>query len=102
VNWKITSPRVLTTEFIDNSAKITEVEKIKQMGLSISDVNEKLLTIFGEQIFRSGWFFSQFSILQRWTMSYFRRIFFRFQDLFTRILILAISWCDELSTGKRR
>lgn len=54
VFWKITSDRVLTTEFIDNAAKITAVDRIKQMGLSVSDVNKKMLMIFGEQIFRSG------------------------------------------------
>ncbi|OQV19564.1 putative aarF domain-containing protein kinase 5 [Hypsibius exemplaris] len=54
VLWSLTSPRVLTTEFIDNAAKITDVDRIKKMALSINDINQKLLTIFGEQIFRSG------------------------------------------------
>ncbi|XP_055351368.1 uncharacterized aarF domain-containing protein kinase 5-like isoform X2 [Paramacrobiotus metropolitanus] len=54
VLWQLTSDRVLTTEFIDHAAKITEVDKIRKMGLSVADVNKNFLTIFGEQVFRSG------------------------------------------------
>src|SRR3990167_5337149 len=53
VYHKLTSKRVLTCEFIDG-CKITDVERIKEMGFSIKDVTKSMLEAFSEQIFVSG------------------------------------------------
>ncbi|CAH0547500.1 unnamed protein product [Brassicogethes aeneus] len=53
VYWNYTSRRVLVTEFIDGE-KINEGEKLKKDGLSLEDINNKLFTAFGHQIFQTG------------------------------------------------
>lgn len=45
--------RVLTTEFIEGT-KVNDVASLKQQGLSLADVDTKLFTAFGEQIFHTG------------------------------------------------
>eukprot|EP00092_Neocalanus_flemingeri_P027570 GFUD01029911.1.p1 GENE.GFUD01029911.1~~GFUD01029911.1.p1 ORF type:complete len:549 (+),score=182.34 GFUD01029911.1:59-1705(+) len=47
------SSRILTTEFIDG-IKISDKESIEAAGLSIADVDSKLLRIFSEQLFHTG------------------------------------------------
>ncbi|KAL8610338.1 hypothetical protein ACOMHN_041152 [Nucella lapillus] len=51
--WERTSKRVLTAEFI-HGCKISDLQAIKDMGLSIKDVDEKLVRCFSDQIFLSG------------------------------------------------
>lgn len=53
IHWDHTSKRVLTTEFIDG-VKISNVEGIKSYGLSLKDVDHKLVRSFSDQIFLSG------------------------------------------------
>ncbi|EFN85337.1 Uncharacterized aarF domain-containing protein kinase 5 [Harpegnathos saltator] len=53
IYWDLSSKRVLTTEWIDG-VKVTDVEGIKTMGLNLSDVDKKLITLMGEQIFHTG------------------------------------------------
>ena len=45
--------RALTTEFID-ATKVNEVEKLKNQGFSLADVDKKLVVAFSEQIFHTG------------------------------------------------
>jgi len=47
------SSRILTTEFIDG-IKISDREEITAAGLNVSDIDRKLLRIFSEQIFKTG------------------------------------------------
>uniref|UniRef100_T1J4A6 ABC1 atypical kinase-like domain-containing protein n=1 Tax=Strigamia maritima TaxID=126957 RepID=T1J4A6_STRMM len=53
VFWEYTTKRVLTAEYIDG-CKITDVECLQNLGLSLRDVNEKLIKTFAEQIFHTG------------------------------------------------
>ncbi|XP_070575871.1 uncharacterized aarF domain-containing protein kinase 5-like [Ptychodera flava] len=53
IYWDLTTKRVLTMEFTDG-CKITDTDCIKKMGLSLADVDEKLIKIFAEQIFHTG------------------------------------------------
>ncbi|XP_005101564.1 uncharacterized aarF domain-containing protein kinase 5 isoform X1 [Aplysia californica] len=53
VYWSMTTKRVLTTEFIDG-VKINNLEGIKDLGLNLQDVDQKLVQSFSEQIFLSG------------------------------------------------
>jgi len=51
--WDYTSSRVLVMEFIDGF-KVSEVEKIKSAGLSLKDVDTKVVEAMAFQIFHSG------------------------------------------------
>ncbi|XP_033117183.1 uncharacterized aarF domain-containing protein kinase 5-like isoform X2 [Anneissia japonica] len=53
IYWKTSSKRVLTMEYI-HALKVTDVDGIKEMGLSFADVADKLIKIFAEQIFHTG------------------------------------------------
>ncbi|XP_032670730.1 uncharacterized aarF domain-containing protein kinase 5 isoform X2 [Odontomachus brunneus] len=53
IYWDLSSKRVLTTEWIDG-VKVTDVKGIKALGLDLSDVDKKLITLMGEQIFHTG------------------------------------------------
>ncbi|XP_046581255.1 uncharacterized aarF domain-containing protein kinase 5-like [Haliotis rubra] len=53
VHWDKTSKRVLTAEYIDG-CKISNIAEIKNMGLSLKDVDTKLVKCFSDQIFLSG------------------------------------------------
>lgn len=53
IHWDKTSKRVLTAEFIDG-CKITDKRAIQKMGLSLYDINRKLIESFSDQIFRTG------------------------------------------------
>lgn len=53
VNWKLTTKRILTTEFID-AVKASDVEAIKVMNLNLGDIDRKIFKAFSEQIFCSG------------------------------------------------
>ncbi|KAK3086297.1 hypothetical protein FSP39_016491 [Pinctada imbricata] len=53
VHWEKTSKRVLTTEYIDG-CKISNKEAIKSMGLSLFDIDMKLVRAFSDQIFLHG------------------------------------------------
>ena len=53
INWDMTTKRVLTAEFI-HGCRVDDVEAMKKMGLDVDDVAQKLVKIFGEQIFGSG------------------------------------------------
>ncbi|OQV13875.1 putative aarF domain-containing protein kinase 5 [Hypsibius exemplaris] len=54
VQWNLTTQRIMTTEFIGNSCTVADVPALLQMGLSLKDVNEKLIRIFAEQVFITG------------------------------------------------
>jgi len=53
VDWKLTSKRVLTAEFIDG-IKINEKEALEKGGFNLEDVSRKLVNTFAEQIFHTG------------------------------------------------
>ncbi|XP_059173079.1 uncharacterized aarF domain-containing protein kinase 5-like isoform X1 [Physella acuta] len=53
VYWNMTTKRVLTAEYIDG-VKINNLEGIKAYGLSLQDVDQKLVKSFSDQIFLSG------------------------------------------------
>ncbi|XP_038143669.1 uncharacterized aarF domain-containing protein kinase 5 isoform X2 [Cyprinodon tularosa] len=53
VFWEQTSKRVLTAEFC-SGCKINNVEEIKRQGISLKDTADKLIRIFAEQIFYTG------------------------------------------------
>lgn len=53
VHWDLTSTRILTAEYIDG-CKVSDIHGIKNMGLSISDVDQKLVRCFSDQIFLTG------------------------------------------------
>ncbi|XP_071635405.1 uncharacterized aarF domain-containing protein kinase 5-like [Temnothorax longispinosus] len=53
IYWDLSSKRILTTEWIDG-VKVTDVEGIKAQGLDLKDVDNKLITLMGEQIFHTG------------------------------------------------
>ncbi len=53
VHESLTSHRVLTTEFIDG-IKISDRDKILENGMSLTDIDKKILRIFSEQIFHTG------------------------------------------------
>uniref|UniRef100_A0A8C3LNB8 AarF domain containing kinase 5 n=1 Tax=Chrysolophus pictus TaxID=9089 RepID=A0A8C3LNB8_CHRPC len=53
VHWELCSKRVLTADFCDG-CKITNVEGIRQQGLHPRDAAAKLIRVFAEQIFYTG------------------------------------------------
>ncbi|XP_008068174.1 uncharacterized aarF domain-containing protein kinase 5 [Carlito syrichta] len=57
VHWDKSSKRVLTADFCDG-CKINDVEAIKNQGLAVQDIAEKLIQAFAEQIFYTGFIHS--------------------------------------------
>ncbi|XP_078282020.1 putative aarF domain-containing protein kinase 5 [Rhinoraja longicauda] len=53
VYWKHTSKRILTADYCEG-CKVTDIEEIKQQGLTVKDVADKLVRTFAEQIFFTG------------------------------------------------
>ncbi|TRY96812.1 hypothetical protein DNTS_015986 [Danionella cerebrum] len=53
VFWEHTSKRVLTAEYCDG-CKVNNVKAIQSQGLSLKDTADKLIRIFAEQIFYTG------------------------------------------------
>jgi len=53
VYWNLTKKRILTYEFLESVA-INQMDEIKQMNLSLKDIDEKLVQTFAEQLFRTG------------------------------------------------
>lgn len=53
VHWDKCSKRVLTADFCEG-CKITNVEGIRSQGLGLQDAAEKLIRVFAEQIFYTG------------------------------------------------
>ncbi|XP_068093972.1 uncharacterized aarF domain-containing protein kinase 5 isoform X3 [Hyperolius riggenbachi] len=53
VYWKYTSKRVLTADYCEG-CKVNSVEGIKNQGLELKDVAEKVIKVFAEQIFFTG------------------------------------------------
>ncbi|XP_066148999.1 uncharacterized aarF domain-containing protein kinase 5 [Euwallacea fornicatus] len=53
VFWKYTNTRVLVTEFAEG-IKINDIQKLKENGFSLADINNKLFEAFGHQIFQTG------------------------------------------------
>uniref|UniRef100_A0A8D8LTV1 Uncharacterized aarF domain-containing protein kinase 5 n=1 Tax=Cacopsylla melanoneura TaxID=428564 RepID=A0A8D8LTV1_9HEMI len=51
--WDKSSTRVLTTEFI-HGYKVSDKERLLGEGFCLADVDRKLFTAFGEQIFHTG------------------------------------------------
>lgn len=45
---------MLTAEYIDNACKISDLESIKKMNLSLKDIDRKLFEVFAQQIFSTG------------------------------------------------
>jgi len=54
VYWDLTSPRVLTMEFI-HGIKITDKEKILKEGFNPSEILTKMMNVLGEQVFVHGY-----------------------------------------------
>ncbi|XP_075067582.1 putative aarF domain-containing protein kinase 5 isoform X2 [Mixophyes fleayi] len=53
VYWEYTSQRVLTADYCEG-CKVSSVEGIKKQGLELKDVAEKVIKVFAEQIFFTG------------------------------------------------
>ncbi|CAH2286298.1 Hypothetical predicted protein [Pelobates cultripes] len=53
VYWDLTSKRVLTADYCEG-CKVSCVEGIKNQGLDVRDAAEKLIQVFAEQIFFTG------------------------------------------------
>ncbi|XP_076062664.1 putative aarF domain-containing protein kinase 5 isoform X3 [Oratosquilla oratoria] len=53
VLWSHSSKRVLTTEFI-HGLKVSDSAGIEAAGMSMKDVDEKIISAFAEQIFHTG------------------------------------------------
>ncbi|XP_037236826.1 uncharacterized aarF domain-containing protein kinase 5 [Falco biarmicus] len=53
VHWDKCSKRVLTADFCEG-CKITNVEGIRSQGLGVQDAADKLIRVFAEQIFYTG------------------------------------------------
>jgi aarF domain-containing kinase len=53
VRADLTSPRVLTAEFI-HGIKISDNEALRAAGLSLADIDRKVVRIFAEQVFHTG------------------------------------------------
>lgn len=53
VDWKYTTGRILTTEWIDG-VKITDTKRLKSMGLNAKEAMTKLTTCLAEQLFITG------------------------------------------------
>nr|XP_054509984.1 uncharacterized aarF domain-containing protein kinase 5 [Agelaius phoeniceus] len=53
VHWGHCSKRVLTADFCEG-CKITNIDGIRAMGLGLRDTAEKLIQVFAEQIFYTG------------------------------------------------
>ncbi|XP_054674558.1 uncharacterized aarF domain-containing protein kinase 5 [Grus americana] len=53
VHWDKCSKRVLTADFCEG-CKITNVEGIRRQGLGVQDAADKLIRVFAEQIFYTG------------------------------------------------
>lgn len=51
---EVSGTRVLTAEFIDNACKISDIDAIKKMKLSLKDIDKKLFETFAYQIFITG------------------------------------------------
>jgi len=54
VYHELSGTRILTAEFIDNACKISDMEEIKRMKLSLKDIDLKLFQTFAYQIFVTG------------------------------------------------
>lgn len=55
VYHELSGTRVLTCEFIDNACKISDIDGIKKMKLSLKEIDKKLFELFSYQIFTTGW-----------------------------------------------
>lgn len=53
IDWKLTTKRILTAEWIDGY-KISDIEQIKKDKFSLKEIDQKLFNIFSEQIFNTG------------------------------------------------
>lgn len=53
VKWVLTSKRILTTEFI-HGIKISHAKELADAGFDLAQVGERLVQIFAEQIFQTG------------------------------------------------
>lgn len=53
VHWNLTTKKILTTEFI-HGVKISNKQALAEAGLSLHDIDNKLVRCFADQIFHSG------------------------------------------------
>ncbi|CAF1296467.1 unnamed protein product [Rotaria sordida] len=53
VHWNLTKKRILTYEYIEGIT-IDHVDELKKQNLSLKDIDRKLIRLFAEQIFRTG------------------------------------------------
>ncbi|KAI3389979.1 hypothetical protein SNEBB_009185 [Seison nebaliae] len=53
IYWNYSTKRILTMEYIDG-IKIDDVHMLKKEDFSLKDIGEKIVRIFGEQIFSTG------------------------------------------------
>jgi aarF domain-containing kinase len=53
VLWSLSTKRVLTMEFC-HGAKISDKDAIHKLGVSLADVDTKMIRAFAEQIFHTG------------------------------------------------
>eukprot|EP00760_Papus_ankaliazontas_P018327 PhM_4_TR17460/c0_g1_i3/m.85769/K08869/ADCK, ABC1; aarF domain-containing kinase len=49
-----TTTRVLTTKLVKNAVRVTDVDGILKLGLSVRDVDNLMIDAFAKQLFRSG------------------------------------------------
>ncbi|CAF2879857.1 unnamed protein product [Rotaria sp. Silwood2] len=53
VHWNLTKKRILTYEYVEGIT-IDRVDELKKVNLSLKDIDEKLIRLFAEQMFRTG------------------------------------------------
>lgn len=51
---ELSNKRVLTAEYIDNAAKVSDVASLRKMKVNMKDLDKKLFEIFAYQIFITG------------------------------------------------
>ncbi|KAG0144455.1 hypothetical protein CROQUDRAFT_660017 [Cronartium quercuum f. sp. fusiforme G11] len=55
VNWRLTTKRVLTTEFVEHGCRLTDEAKLKDKGLKKKDVMDLAMKMFSSMLFKFGW-----------------------------------------------
>ncbi|CAF4569604.1 unnamed protein product, partial [Rotaria sp. Silwood1] len=53
VHWNLTKKRILTYEFVEGIT-VDRTEELEKVNLSLKDIDQKLIHLFAEQIFRTG------------------------------------------------
>ncbi|CAH7673067.1 ABC1 family-domain-containing protein [Phakopsora pachyrhizi] len=55
VDWKLTSSRILVTEFVNDTNRLTDIKRIEDRGLDKGEVIEIGIRLISKMIFEFGW-----------------------------------------------